>query len=210
MSDGEVTAGAALSLSGRFSVQGEQARRGLELWAEHLKDAGGLVVDSARPPRPITLHVYDDGSTRAGATAATERLVLEDRVQLLFSPYSSVLALAAAQVSERHGRVLWNHGGSSDAIDRAGFQRVVSFLAPASGYFTPVLDLAAHIATQSGRPAPSVALLYGATGTFPSAVAEGARTHAARLGLQIILDQPYPAHDANPRPPLRRGKEARG
>ncbi|MFN8635583.1 MAG: ABC transporter substrate-binding protein [Chloroflexota bacterium] len=92
MSDGEVTAGAALSLSGRFAVQGEQ-QRGRELWAEHLDDAGRLVVDPAGPPRPITLRVYDDGSTRAGAAAATEHLILKDRVQLLFGPYSSVLLL---------------------------------------------------------------------------------------------------------------------
>ena len=36
---GPITVGAALSLSGRFAVQGEQARRGLTLWAEDVNAA---------------------------------------------------------------------------------------------------------------------------------------------------------------------------
>jgi branched-chain amino acid transport system substrate-binding protein len=40
-----------------------------------------------------------------------------------------------------------------------------------------------------------VALLYGAAGTFPKAVAQGAREHAARLGFSIVIYQPYPESD---------------
>jgi branched-chain amino acid transport system substrate-binding protein len=187
--------GAALSLTGRFAVQGEQARRGLLLWTEHVNHAGGLIVESGTTPRQVRLLVYDDVSTRAGAASATERLIVEDRVDLLFGPYSSVLALAAARVSELYGRVLWNHGGSSDALDAAGFRRVVSFLTPASRYFAPVLDLAARSPELGGRAAERVALLYGAAGTFPASVAAGAREHAGRLGMRIVLDAPYSASD---------------
>ena len=172
--------GAALSLSGRFAVQGEQARRGLLLWAEQAN--GG-----------VELVVHDDASTRAGAAAGTDRLIVADRVDLLFGPYSSVLTIAAAEVSERHGRVLWNHGGSSDALDERGFARVVTLLTPASRYFEPVLEMAVDASAMGGRVARTVALAYGAAGTFPRAVAEGARRHASRLGLQIVYHGEYPA-----------------
>jgi ABC-type branched-subunit amino acid transport system substrate-binding protein len=187
-----IVAGAALSLTGRFAVQGEQARRGLELWAEHVNRQGGLRVRPSRPPRPVELRIYDDGSKIAGATAATEHLIADDGVELLFSPYGSVLALAAAEVAERHGRVLWNHGGSSDALEQRGFRHLVTLLSSASRYFVPVLDLAVQQAGTSEHPIRTVALLHGASGTFPRAVIGSARDHAVRLGLEIVLDEPYP------------------
>lgn len=183
-----IMAGAALSLSGRFAVQGEQAWRGLTLWAEHVNAQGGLRVGAGRARRPVELHVYDDGSKIAGAKSATERLIAQDRVALLFSPYSSVLALAAAEVAHQHGRVLWNHGGSSDALDERGWRHVVTLLSPASRYFVPVLELA----RANVPPARSVALLYGVSGTFPRAVIGGARAHATSLGLKLVLEAPYP------------------
>jgi branched-chain amino acid transport system substrate-binding protein len=187
-----IKVGAALSLSGRFAVQGEQAHRGLLLWSEHVNSAGGLIVTRADRPRPVHLIVYDDTSRRAGAAAATERLILEDRVDLLFSPYSSVLAIAAAEVAARHGRVLWNHGGSTDALDARGWQHVVTLLTAASRYFEPVLEMAVDRAVAAGRPIRTVAMVHGAAGTFPTAVVDGAVRAADRLGLAVVLRQTYP------------------
>jgi branched-chain amino acid transport system substrate-binding protein len=186
-----IVAGAALSLTGRFAVQGEQARRGLMLWAERVNQRGGLRVHPSRPPQPVELRIYDDGSKIAGATAATERLIADDGVELLFSPYGSVLALAAAEVAERYGRVLWNHGGSSDALEQRGFRHLVTLLSSASRYFVPVLDLAVRQAGTPEHPVRTVALLHGASGTFPRAVIGGARDHAVRLGLEVVLDEAY-------------------
>jgi branched-chain amino acid transport system substrate-binding protein len=187
-----VRAGAPLSLSGRFAVQGEQARRGLRLWAEDVTSTGGLVVGPDRPPEPLELLIDDDGSRRAGAADATERLIVEDRVDLLFGPYGSVLTIAAAEVAERYGRVLWNHGGSSDAVATQGWRRVVTLLSPASRYFEPVLEAAIERAADLGRPFGRLALLHGAAGTFPAAVAAGARSRARGLGLELVFDVPYP------------------
>jgi len=196
-----ILAGAALSLSGRFAVQGEQARRGLSLWAEHVNERGGVAVRPGEPRLPVSFRVYDDASTRAGATDATERLIARDGVDLLFSPYGSVLTLVAAEVANCHGRLLWNHGGSSDALEERGYRHVVTLLSPASRYFVPVLDMAVHHASLAGRPLRSVALLHGATGTFPQAVIGGARAHARRLELKIVLDEPYPEKAPTPQPP---------
>jgi branched-chain amino acid transport system substrate-binding protein len=201
-----IVAGAALSRTGRFAVQGEQARRGLELWAEHVNQQGGLRVPASTPPQPVELRVYDDTSKIAGAQSATERLIAEDGVHLLFSPYGSVLALAAADIAERHERLLWNHGGSSDALEQREFRYLVTLLSSASRYFVPVLDLAVQQASTSNYPIRTVALLHGASGTFPKAVIEGAHAHAARLGLRIVLDEAYPS----PLHPSPRDAEAAG
>jgi branched-chain amino acid transport system substrate-binding protein len=193
-----ITVGAPLSLTGRFAVQGQQAHRGLVLWAEHTNRTGGLAVSGPDGKLLVDLSVYDDASTRAGAATATERLIRDNRVDLLLSPYSSVLTIAAAEVAERHGLVLWNHGGSSDALDERGWRHVVTLLTPASRYFEPVLDLAIAAAECDQQIVRTVALLHGGRGTFPQAVADGGSRHADRLGLEIVLREPYPSEEELP------------
>jgi branched-chain amino acid transport system substrate-binding protein len=183
-----VTVGAMLSLTGRFAVQGEQACRGLRLWVEDVNAAGGLPVGERGGSSRIRLLVHDDQSRVGTAAALAEQLVVDERVDLLIGPYSSALALAVAPVAERHGRVLWNHGGSSDAIAEQGFRSIVNLLSPAGRYFDGLLDML-RVETPSAR---RVALLHGARGTFPRAVIAGTGIHAARLGFEIVLTAPYP------------------
>lgn len=83
-----VLAGASLSLSGSLSVQGEQAHRGLELWATSA-GADGIVVGGAK--RPVELVVFDDESKPARARRNTEKL-LEDGAEILFRPYGSAFS----------------------------------------------------------------------------------------------------------------------
>src|SRR6266540_4565084 len=130
-----IKAGAVLSLTGRFAPQGEQARRGLALWAEGVNRRGGLTVRERGGPAALQLLICDDQSRTGVATARAERLTVDERVDLLFGPYSSVLTLAVAAVAERHGKVLWNHGGSSDAVSQRGLRFVVNLPSPASRYF---------------------------------------------------------------------------
>ncbi len=188
MTAGVVTVGAALSLSGRFAVQGQQARRGLTLWAEDVDAAGGLAVRELGARVTVRLLVHDDQSRTGAAAALAERLIVDDRVDLLVGPYSSALALAAAPVTERHRKVLWNHGGSSNAIDDAGFRYIVNLLAPAGKYFVGLLDMVRAAAPAARR----VAILHGARGTFPRAVSAGAEAHAARVGFELVLTASYP------------------
>ena len=99
--------GMPVSLSGQFQAQGRQALTGLETWA---RDAN---KDS--PGRFSIVH-YDDGSDKSKVKVVTRRLIVDDRVDILVGPYSSVLTSAAAEVSEEHGMLLWNQGGASDEV----------------------------------------------------------------------------------------------
>ena len=117
----------------------------------------------------------------------TEKLILEDRVDLLLGPYSSVLTLAAADVAEASQRVLWNHGGSSDKICSQGYRWVVGILTPASKYLLGVIDLV----KETDPTARRVAILHSGGGSFPAAVASGVASYAAREGFQVIFKRSY-------------------
>jgi len=162
--------GASLSLSGSFQRQGEQARDGLQLWVDYARDTG-----DGTAPRLI---VFDDGSRAGLAEAHVRRLLAEEHVDVLMGPYSSRLVLAVAAIAAAAGKVLWNHGGTSDAIVREGGPHVVSVASPASDYFR---DLPAWIRSRAPG-ASGVRILYATTGTFAREVARGAAEGARVAG----------------------------
>ena len=172
-----------MSLSGQFRVQGRQALAGLQAWAEDVNRCGGVKIADLGAGLPVSVIYYDDASKTAQARRATERLIISDGVDLLFGPYSGVLALAAAQVSESHDRVLWNQGGASDNIYQQGFKWVVGILTPASRYLAEWL-----LSVRAVDPnAQTLAILRASTGEFSKAVASGVENQAAGMGFKINL-----------------------
>ena len=83
--------GMPVSLSGQFQVQGRQALAGLQAWARDVND------DS---PGTFRIIYYDDASDRSQVKDVTRRLIVDDHVDILIGPYSTVLTTAAAEVAE--------------------------------------------------------------------------------------------------------------
>ena len=179
--------GIVASLTGQFCDQGSQALEGATAWVRDTNEAGGIFVRNLGLKLAVRLRYYDDESKAQVACAMTEKLVLDDRVDLLLGPYSSALTLAAAPIAERFQRVLWNHGGASDQIYRQGFQWVVGILSPASSYLHGVIDLV----RERDPGARRVAILQSSRGSFPEAVVSGAESHAAREGFRIAFKGRY-------------------
>jgi len=178
-----IKVGIPVSLSGQFQVQGMQALAGLQAWAEDTNRAGGVKVGHSDAGRLISIVYYDDASKTAQARQTTERLITSDRVDLLFGPYSGVLALASVQVAEGHGKLLWNQGGASDTIYQRGFKWVVGVLTPASRYLEEWLPL-----VRGADPnADSLAIVRASTGAFPKAVVSTVESQAGQLGFRISL-----------------------
>ena len=136
-----LSVGAALSQTGMYALQGQQALHGLRLWVEEANAHGGLFVPELRQAVSLQLVTYDDHSRRADVEQLTTRLISVDRVDFLIGPYSSGLALAAAAIAEAHQKLLWNHGGSSDAIMHQGFRWSVHLPTPAQWLFRRALCL---------------------------------------------------------------------
>ena len=183
-----IKVGISASLSGQFQTQGRQALAGIRAWAEDANRAGGLTVADRPGPLPVSVVCYDDASLADGTRRATRRLILDDRVDLLFGPYSSVLAQAAAAVAAEHNRLLWNHGGASDNIQRTGPGRVVDILTPAGEYLAALPDL-----VRAAAPgARTFAIVRCAVGAFPRQVSDGMARRAVALGFEQTLHHEFP------------------
>lgn len=165
-SSNEIVAGLTVATTGRYARSGQQALDGIRLWQSYINESGGMVL--AGRQLPVRLLYYNNQSRVSPTRRNVLRLLHFDRVSILFGPYASVLALAAAEEATRQQRLLWNHGGASDEIATRGF-RVVSGLSPASDYLRGLPALLVERWPQLRR----ICLVLKANGTFAFDVARG-------------------------------------
>jgi branched-chain amino acid transport system substrate-binding protein len=193
----QIVVGLSISLTGSLARQGKQALNGIRLWQSYVNARGGVGLGGRE--RAVRLLYYDDRSRVSLAQQNILRLLRHDRVDVLFGPYSSGLTLAVAPIAEQHGKILWNHGGSSDEIWNRGHRRLVSALSPASNYLRGLPQwLAAH-APHLRR----ICVLHSLRGTFASHVARGLTEAVQALGRHssevVALDFRKLGEDAIPR-----------
>ena len=169
--------GVTTSLTGSLANFGVLQRNGMKMWADDINDRGALLG------RPIELVLYDDGSDASKVPALYEKLITQDKVDFLISPYSSNLTLAAAPVAEKYGVPMVSVASSTD-IWKHGYQYTFGLYTPASENMDPVLDLAKQ------HQLKTVALIY-LDDDFPRDLASGVRARAPQRGLSIVFDQQY-------------------
>jgi branched-chain amino acid transport system substrate-binding protein len=111
--------GYSTSLTGQFSADGKALQQGFALWAEAVNQRGGLLG------RPVKLVGLDDGSTPARVTANYQTLIEKDHVDLLFGPYSSLLAVPAAVVAHQHNdTALFAPTGNAPSVYKKHFDNI--------------------------------------------------------------------------------------
>jgi branched-chain amino acid transport system substrate-binding protein len=170
--------GATVSLEGKYEQPSLMARDSLKLWESQINKAGGLLG------RPVQLILYDDKSNANLVGSLYEKLISEDKVDLVLPPYGTPLTLAATEVTERHGFVMLACTASGNEIWSRGYKRVFGVYAPASRYFIGLLDIMAR------KGLGTVALLYENT-PFSKDLAEGCKEWAGRFGLKVSFSKSF-------------------
>ena len=173
-----IRVGVTVSLSGQYAAPGSEQLQGIQMWAHDLNARGALLG------RPVEIVYYDDKSDAETSEALYERLVSEDKVDLLLGPYSSGLTLAASRVAEKHHFPMVATGASSTDVWSRGNKYIFQVDAPADTYLNLVINSAkkAELAT--------IALVYEGA-DFPRQVAEGVRVEAAKQGMDIVFDEEF-------------------
>jgi branched-chain amino acid transport system substrate-binding protein len=95
-----VKIGVGIAQTGPFSPGAVPALDAYKMWADDLNSKGGLDVAGTR--RPIQLIVYDDQSDFTKEAAIYEKLITDDKVDLLLSPYATPFHFAIVGVLERY------------------------------------------------------------------------------------------------------------
>jgi branched-chain amino acid transport system substrate-binding protein len=174
-----IRVGLTASLSGVFEAPGEDQLKGVQMWAHDINARGALLG------RRVELVYYDDKSDPETTRRLYEKLITEDKVDLLIGPYTSDLTLVAAGVAEKYNFPMVAAGAASSKVWSQGYRNIFQVDSPAHDYMDLLLEAADERAGLK-----RIGLVYPAT-DFSREVAEGVRDNAARRGMEIVFDREY-------------------
>jgi branched-chain amino acid transport system substrate-binding protein len=184
---GELVFGSPLGITGANSVEGGLTKKGYDLWAKAVNDAGGLKAGGKT--YKVSIKYYDDASKPEQSAQLTERLITQDGLKLIFGPYGSAPTFQASSVSEKYKAVMVEGNGAAENIFSRGYKYVFGTLSPARQYGAVMLDLAVHL-----TPKPSSVAILSANDSFSLEVGTAAEAFAKQQGLTLAIHQKYPAN----------------
>jgi len=182
-SDNLVVMGGTLSLTGRYAEPASRYYNARKLYVDELNARGGLLGHS------VELRILDDKSDKRTAIELYEKLINQDKVDLVLGPYSSGISDAVANVMERYKQPFLAIA-SSKVIWQRGRKYVFNQLALAQDFQKGAL----HLAKQIGVERISI---IGEGSLFPRQVSEGAIKWAKKLDLKVVLLESYRKEQAD-------------
>ncbi len=170
--------GGTLGLTGKYAPLSDMVAKGLALWTEQINQQGGLLG------RPVKLIIYDDKSDPKTAYRLYQKLIYDEKVDLVFGPYSSVITTEILKVTEPSGYSVLSSGAASDQLWQRGYTHLFGVYVPASRYALGFLKFC----FQNGINKVAV---VAAEDMFCETVAKGAVKWARRLGMDVVYDRRF-------------------
>jgi branched-chain amino acid transport system substrate-binding protein len=173
-----IRVGVTVSLSGEYAVPGQVELEGIQMWVHDINQRGALLGHR------VELVYYDDQSDPATSAKLYERLITQDKIDLLLGPYGSDITMAASTVAEQHNFPMVATGAASGKIWERGYRNIFEVDAQAVHYMDLLIESAA------GAGLTTIALVHG-NSDFPRQVAEGVRLRAAEHNMRIVFEKEY-------------------
>lgn len=187
--DDAITIGFTVSETGALNLDSIAQLHGFEMWRDGVNAAGGIKVGNKR--YTVRFVSYDDQSQGGRVQQLYTRLIVQDKSQFLFSPYSSGLVATAAIISEQYGKLMLTTGAAEAKTYQLGNKYLFQLYTSADHYLTGALD-----AVKSKSSNATIALVYS-DDPFSKAVAVATRAQAKERGLKMVLDESYPPNQTD-------------
>jgi branched-chain amino acid transport system substrate-binding protein len=171
--------GASLAQTGVYAALGQNQLRGYQLCVKHMNEKGGVLG------RKLELVLYDDGSDPATAVRLYEKLITQDKVDLVLGPYGSPISEAVANVNEKYRMPMVAPIAATTSIYRKGRKFIFGMLPASEVFLEGLIDLAAK------KGLKTVALI-NVDELYARAAAQGAIELAKNKGLHLISVDSYP------------------
>ena len=178
-----ITIGFTVSRTGALNVDSLEQYRGYELWRDQINAAGG--IKAGGKAYTIKFTSYDDESNSKRVQQLYTRMILEDKADFLFSPFSSSLTATAAVVTEQNEKIMLTTGAAEEKTYKLGNQYLYQMFAPATQYLTVALD-----ALKAKDPKAAVAFV-SEDASFSVAVVTPAKAYAQQLGFNVGFSEAY-------------------
>ena len=177
--------GYADPLTGTFGRDGNLVKDAYNFWGDLVNAKGGIEVKGKK--YPVELIVIDDKSIAAENAKFTEKLITEDKVDLILGGFGSDSVFAGSAVAEKYKYPLISGAASSNKLFERGFRYYFSTLGKATEEIRGCVDI-----VQILSPKPKSGAIIGSDILFTALACEGYKKYAAQNGIEIIDSELFP------------------
>jgi branched-chain amino acid transport system substrate-binding protein len=177
--------GYAVPLTGTFGRDGNLVKDAYAFWKDIVNEKGGIQVKGKR--YPVELIFFDDKSIAAENAKLTEKLITDEKVDLILSGFGSDSVFAGSAVAEKYKFPMISGSASSNKLFDRGFKYFFSTLGKATEEVRGCVDM-----VQVLSPKPKTGAILGSDVLFTALAAEGYRKYADQNGIQIVHEELFP------------------
>jgi branched-chain amino acid transport system substrate-binding protein len=191
-----ITIGASLSLTGDFSADGQAFERGYQLWVADVNAKGGILG------RQVTLKILNDNSSPTQVATNYQTLFAQDKVDLAFGPFSSLLTTPSASVAARYGFALVEGAGGAPSVFQSpanlSDHNVFDVSLPIEDEMLPFVS---WIASMPASQRPKTAAYPMADDPFADPPVQLAQQKLQALGVKTVYSKIFPEEVADYKAP---------
>ena len=180
----EILMGYSSSLTGGYSHVGKMIKDGYTVWGEMINRKGGIYVKDLNKKLRVRLINYDDKSDPSTAAKLYEKLITDDKVDFVLSPWGSSIGFPVSGICQKYKMPMVYVWVASDPIFKQGYDYCFCLIQLASQHEWSPLDL---LKTLSVPPKKIIYIstkeLYGIT------TAKGGFERAKVLGLEPYYEE---------------------
>lgn len=180
----EIRIGAPLPLTGALSPEGDKLKKGYELWLEEVNKRGGINVGKVK--HSVKLFYYDYQSNTPRAVQLAEKLVTDDKVHFMFSPFGSGATKAASAVAEKYGVPMMASTASSRAVYDQGYKNLFGLYTPNDTLTEPISEL-----VKKKFPDVKRVAILARNDLYPLALANEFNKSVTKRGFKVAYFEKY-------------------
>lgn len=191
--------GVPIGYSGVMALYAKMAQRGFDFYKDFVNAQGGIQV--AGEKYKIDIKYYDDKSDAATSAKMVEKLIADDNIKFLIASVGSGPAFAATSVAEKFKLPMIGPLAGSDKIYERGYKYIFGLLNLSSTDWDAMFQLIMTL-----KPQPRTIAIMCRNDLFPLTSANGAKATAEKLGLKVVMFDPYPPGTQDMSPMLNKAK----
>jgi branched-chain amino acid transport system substrate-binding protein len=176
--------GAPLALTGALADEAKKQDLVWKMWLAKVNAAGGINVGGKKMKAELVEYDYQSDGQRAGQLA--EKLITDDKVDFLLSPFGSGHTKIVATIAERYETPIVACAASSESVFDQNSKHLFGTLSPNAGMFSPMVKYFREKLPQLKRVA-----VLGRDDIFPKSMAQGVSAASKAAGLDVVYDRLY-------------------
>lgn len=181
----EIRIGFSMALTGRNAPAAAGQMQAYELWLDVINKQGGIYVKEFDKKLPVKYVYYDDQSEASTSVKVYEKLIVEDKVDLVFSPQSTTNHFAIAPLADKYKVPIV--GTTAASVKLRDIKTNYFWFTTAA---MPDRQMRALVDLLKNLGVKSVAIIY-AQELFPRENLQYLEPYVEEAGLKLVLKKDY-------------------